>query len=79
MTLSDADKFCAESGAELSDLRNMTAVQQCPDIEGDLWTSSIIYATPYVSLVGKFSKTYMLRWDHSTMYIRVQVYILYLG
>lgn len=57
MTLSDADKFCTESGAELSDLRNMTAVQQCPDIEGDLWTSSIIYATPYVSLVGCFEQT----------------------
>lgn len=54
MTLSGADKFCREREAELLDLSNMVAVQQCPDIEGDLWTSSIIYATPYVSLVGKF-------------------------
>lgn len=53
MTLLDADEFCKEREAELSDLSNMAVEQQCPDIEGDLWTSTIIYATPFMSLVGK--------------------------
>lgn len=53
MTLLDADEFCKKGEAELSDLSNMVVEQQCPDIEGDLWTSSIISATPYMSLIGK--------------------------
>lgn len=53
MTLLDADEFCKKRKAELSDLSNMAVEQQCPDIEGDLWTSLIISATPYMSLVGK--------------------------
>lgn len=53
MTLLDADEFCKKRDAELYDLNNIAVEQQCPDIEGDLWTSSIIYATPYMSLVGK--------------------------
>lgn len=56
MTLLDADEFCKERDAELYDLNNMAVEQQCPDIEGDLWTSSIIYATPYMSLVGCFEQ-----------------------
>lgn len=57
MTLLDADEFCKERDAELYDPNNMAVEQQCPDIEGDLWTSSIISATPYMSLLGKDTTT----------------------
>ncbi|XP_062609122.1 uncharacterized protein LOC134270890 [Saccostrea cucullata] len=59
MTWSDALDFCERNNSVLSALNNedIASIETCNQSSKELWTSSFLYATSYLSIMGCFRNT----------------------
>ncbi|XP_062580467.1 MAM and LDL-receptor class A domain-containing protein 1-like isoform X2 [Saccostrea cucullata] len=59
MTWTEALDYCARNNSVISALSNkdLTSIRACNQSTKELWTSSYVYATPYISIIGCFRNT----------------------